>query len=126
MRIGYTRLYTRDDGTSGFEDMGAELTTGFAVPPAAPLYSAQFDPAASGAFWIGAQPDWDGGLHPVPRRMVFVTVRGEYEVKTSDGNVQNFPIGSVLLLEDTAGVGHSTKVVGDEDLIVFAVGLPLA
>jgi hypothetical protein len=53
-----------------------------------------------------------------------VTARGEYEVTSSDGAVRRFPPGSVLLLEDTTGQGHSTRITSSEDCIVFAVGLP--
>jgi hypothetical protein len=53
-----------------------------------------------------------------------VTVPGEYEVTTSKGDVRRFPRGSVLLVEDTTGKGHSTKIVSDEDGVGFCVALP--
>jgi len=56
--------------------------------------------------------------------MIFVTVRGEYEVTVSDGATHRFPPGSVLIVEDTTGAGHSTRITSNEDVIVFAVGLP--
>jgi len=56
--------------------------------------------------------------------MIFITVRGEYEVTTSARAVRRFPVGSVLIVEDTTGEGHSTKIISSEDVIVFAVGLP--
>ncbi|MEE3142440.1 MAG: hypothetical protein VX307_07625, partial [Chloroflexota bacterium] len=40
-------------------------------------------------------------FHPSPRRQMFSLVQGKYEVTTSDGALSNFPVGSVLLLEDT-------------------------
>jgi hypothetical protein len=51
-------------------------------------------------------------------------VKGEYQVTTSDGVTRRFPPGSVLLLEDTTGEGHSTKLIGSGDCIVLAIGLP--
>jgi hypothetical protein len=60
---------------------------------------------------------------PAPRRQVFVTARGEYEVTAGDGTIRRFPEGSVLLLEDTTGAGHSTRITSGEECIVFAVGL---
>ena len=75
----------------------------------------------------GFRVPWKGGApHPAPRRMIFVTVQGEYQIEATDGATRKFPTGSVLLIEDTIGVGHSTKVTSAEDAIVLAVGLPAA
>src|ERR1700747_3465764 len=47
----------------------------------------------------GGPATWDGeAAHPAPRRMIFVTVQGEYEIRASDGVTRKFPVGSVLLL----------------------------
>jgi hypothetical protein len=124
MRAQYTRLFTDAQGASRFADLDIELSAGFAVPPAEPLHSAPFLVPDS-TFWIGAPTNWKGGTaHPAPRRAIFVTARGEYEVTTSNGAVRRFPAGSVLLLEDTTGEGHSTRITSSEDCLVFAVGLP--
>jgi len=124
MKVHYTRLFANSHGASCFEDQETELAIGFAAPPAEPLYSAQFLPA-EGTFWLGAPPTWKGDApHPAPRRMIFVTVQGEYQIMATDGETRQFPIGSVLLIENTTGTGHSTKVMGTHDAIVFAVGLP--
>jgi hypothetical protein len=56
--------------------------------------------------------------------MIFITVRGEYEVFTTDGVVRKFPVGSVLVVEDTHGQGHSSRITSVEECILFAVGLP--
>ena len=73
---------------------------------------------------MGAPATWKGDKpHPAPRRMVFVTVQGEYQIEAS-GETRKFPKGSVLLIENTTGTGHSTKVKSEEDAIVLAVGLP--
>lgn len=91
-----------------------------------PGFSAPFLPA-EGSFWIGAPSGWkDDAPHTAPRRMVLVTTRGEYEVTTSDGMVRRFPVGSVVVVEDTLGAGHSFKIIGTEDVMIFGVGLPPA
>ena len=53
---------------------------------------------------------------------MFCTLRGEYEVTASDGEVRCFPVGSLLLLEDTTGKGHASRIVGG-DVLVLAVAL---
>ena len=126
MHAHYTRLFADSHGASCFEDREIELKPGFAVPPAEPLHSAQFL-SAEGTLWLGAPPTWKGdAAHPAPRRMIFVTVQGEYKIEASDGVARRFPPGSVLLIEDTVGAGHSTKVTSTEDAIVLAAGLPAA
>jgi hypothetical protein len=126
MRVQYSRLFAKPDGTSHFEDKEMELDVGFAVPPAEPLHTAKLSPA-SDVFWIGAVPTWKGDIpHPAPRRMVFVTVKGEYQITVSDGETRRFPLGSMLLIENTSGLGHVTKNINAGDTIVLAVGLPAA
>jgi hypothetical protein len=123
MLAGYTRLYTGDDGESHFEDLEVELVPQDFAPPAAPLNVGAFLPTA-GSFWVGAPVGWAGQTpHPAPRRQVFCTVAGEYEVTASDGSVRSFPAGSVLVLEDTWGRGHATRITSEEDALVFAVAL---
>jgi hypothetical protein len=41
-------------------------------------------------------------------------LRGTFSVEVSDGEVREFPPGSVVLVEDTTGKGHTTRRVGDE------------
>ena len=121
----YTRLYADAQGISRFEDQTTGLAPGFAVPPAEPLHVAPFLMPDGATFWVGGPPDWQGdAMHPAPRRVIFITVQGEYEVTTGDGDVRRFPPGSVLLVEDTTGTGHSTRITGECESILFAIGLP--
>jgi hypothetical protein len=64
-----------------------------------------------------------GRLHPTPHRQIFCTLEGEYEVTASDGTVRRFPPGSVLVLEDTWGKGHATRIVSKGENLVFGVAL---
>ncbi len=126
MRMRYSRLFANSDGASCFDDRETELEVGFAAPPAEPLYTAKFSPAVE-AFWMGAVPTWKGDIpHPAPRRMAFVTVQGEYQITATNGETRKFPIGSVLLIEDTTGIGHMTKNINVGDTIVLAVELPVS
>ena len=119
----YTRLYADNSGESHFEELEVALAPVDFAPPAAPLNIAPFLPTAE-SLWIGAPVGWAGETpHPVPRRQVFCTAQGEYEITASDGDTRRFPPGSVLLLEDTYGKGHSTHIIGEEGGLVFAVVL---
>ena len=124
MRATYTRLYADDRGISRFEDLGVDLIPGFATPPAEPLHLARFVPADR-CYWLGAPTDWKGdAAHPTPRRQILVTVQGEYEVAAGDGTWRRFPVGSIVLVQDTTGGRHSTKITSAGEVLVFAVSLP--
>jgi hypothetical protein len=127
MQAKYTRLFAGEGGDSFLEDTTAELQPTFTLPgvPAA-IFSAPFS-ASEGCFWLGVpKTGMEDTLHTAPRRMVFVTTQGEYQVTTSGGVTRKFPVGSVLVVEDVSSAGHSTKITGTEDLIIFAANLPAA
>ena len=122
-RATYIRLYADERGESHFEDVDIALPPVDFAPPAAPLNMAPFL-ATARSFWLGAPVGWEGGEpHPSPQRQVFCVLRGEAEVTASDSAVRRFPAGSVLLLEDTHGKGHATRITSAEDVLIFGVAL---
>jgi hypothetical protein len=125
MQVHYTRLFTDESGASRFEDLTIELQQAFSAPGLeTSIFSAPFL-AGEGNLWVGAPSTWNHErLHQAPRRMIQVTTQGEYQITTSDGVSRRFPVGAVLLVEDTWGVGHSSKITSSDDLIFLAVVLP--
>ena len=122
-RAGYVRLFADERGESHFEDVDLDLAPVDFAPPAPPLHVAALA-AATRCFFVDAPADWDGRVpHPAPRRQLFCNLRGEYEVTASDGQTRRFPAGSVLLLEDTSGEGHATRVIGGAEVLIVAVAL---
>ena len=119
----YVRLYADERGESHFDEVDVDLGPVDFAPPAPPLHIAALFPATSCGFVCGP-PDWDGRIpHPSPRRQLFCNLRGDYEVTASDGTVRRFVAGSVLLLEDTTGEGHSTRIVSDDEVLIVSVTL---
>jgi hypothetical protein len=116
-RFAYVRLYADADGESHFEDVELSLTPSDYSPPTPPLNVAVLGPAQQFAL-VGAPAGWWGDWHRVPRRQFYCTLKGEVEVEASGGSRRRFPIGCVLLAEDTAGKGHISRVIGDEDVVV--------
>ena len=119
----YTRLYADASGDSHFEEVEVVLTPTDFAPPAPPLDVWSFVPAARFSF-LRAASGWSGDWHPAPRRQFFCQLNGEYEITASDGATRRFPAGSVLLLEDTIGKGHATRVISQEDVLIAVVQLP--
>jgi hypothetical protein len=122
-RAAYIRLYVDEHGESHFEDLEVTLLPANFAPPAAPLNIAQFLPT-TGSFWVGAPVGWEGDApHPAPRRQIFCILQGEFIVTASDHTTRRLSAGTVLLLEDTWGKGHSTEVTSSADALIFGVAL---
>jgi hypothetical protein len=122
-RAGYVRLFADERGETHFEEVDIALESVDFAPPAPPLHVGTLFSASRCGFVCGPV-DWDGQIpHPSPRRQLFCNLRGEYEITASDGEVRRYPAGSVLLLEDTTGKGHATRITSDEDALLVAVTL---
>ena len=123
MQASYVRFFADEDGETHIEDVTVGLELRDFAPPADPVNIAPFL-QASGTLWFGADPGWDGAaFHPTPQRQIFCVVRGQIEGTTSDGAVRQLGPGEVVLLDDTEGKGHSTRVIGDEELLMLGVVL---
>jgi hypothetical protein len=118
----YTRLYTDEEGASHFADLAIDLTLTDYAPPAPPLDLSSFTPATQFGF-MKAPAGWSSSWHPSSGRNLFVVLAGEWEVTASDGESRRFPAGSVLLVEDTTGRGHCSRVIEDGDSLAIMVQL---
>ena len=118
--ISYARMYVDDQDVSHFDD--AELPMAFEdyAPPANPIAVHALE-NVDGATIIqidgGAFENW----HPAPRRQFAFILQGVGEVTVGDGEARRFSPGDVVLLEDTTGRGHTTRVVSEEDHIALMV-----
>lgn len=63
---------------------------------------------------------WVGDLHPSPLRMWVFMLSGQMEFEAGDGRRQQIGPGSALLLEDTTGSGHRSRVLSN-DVATLAV-----
>lgn len=120
--VTYTRLYSDDQGESHFDDVEIDLTLTDYAPPAPPLSLSSFTPSTQFGF-MNATAGWSSDWHPATARAIFFVLSGEWEVTASDGETRRFRDGSVLLLEDTSGKGHSSRVVGGIDSLAAMVQL---
>jgi hypothetical protein len=117
----YVRIFTDDQGDSRFEDCSMPMAPAHFAPPAAPLNVAAIAEARAVAF-VGGEPAWQGDIpHPSPRRQLMCILSGGFETTASDGEKRTFLPGNLLLLEDTQGKGHTTRLL--EPTIVLAIEL---
>ena len=118
----YPRLYADEQGESHFEDVEIDLAPTDYTPPAPPLDLSSFTPATQFGF-MRAPAGWSSEWHPSLARNVFFVLSGEWEVTASDEESRRFSVGCVLLVEDTTGKGHASRVVSEVDSIAAMVEL---
>jgi len=118
----YVRVYADENGESHFEDVEVGLTPVDFAPPAPPMNLSAFTSATQFGF-VSAPLGWYGDWHPAPRRQIFFHLSGESEAEVSDGEMRRFGPGSVLLVEDTTGKGHTSRVVGTADVLLAVMQL---
>lgn len=111
--FSYTRIHADSTGASHFADAVLELDfvePGRGIPPT----PASSPIPATGMRLLcparGGEADW----HPAPARVLNVIVSGRFEIDVSDGESRGFGPGSVILVEDTRGRGHRTRVLGPD------------
>jgi mannose-6-phosphate isomerase-like protein (cupin superfamily) len=123
MQVGYVRMYHDTEGESHFEDLTLELEERDFAPPAAPAHVAVFL-ETSGTLFFGVRPGWAGETpHPSPQRQLFSILRGTVEVTVSNGERRRFRPGDLVFIDDTEGKGHSSHVVGRDELVIFGAVL---
>jgi hypothetical protein len=118
----YIRLYADDHGESHFEDVEIDLSLTDYAPPAPPLELSAMGLAAQFGF-MRAPAEWSSDWHPSSARNLFFVLSGEWEVTASDGESRRFGVGTVLLVEDTTGKGHSSRVVSETESVAAMVQL---
>ncbi|HKP36695.1 MAG TPA: hypothetical protein VJT71_07545 [Pyrinomonadaceae bacterium] len=118
----YTRLYATEDGESHFEQIAVDLSLTEYAPPAPPLWLSDTLRAAEFRF-MQAPSGWSSDWHPSSARNLFVVLSGEWEVTASDGESRRFGVGTVLLVEDTSGKGHTSRVTSESDSVAVMVQL---
>ena len=120
--IPIARLYMDSEGVSHYDDSELPMSIEDYAPPANPIAIHAFKGADTATFVllpVGAFEDW----HPAPRRQYAVIVKGVVEVTAGDGDARQFGPGDVVLLEDTAGTGHQTRVVGEEESLTLMIAV---
>jgi hypothetical protein len=121
--MGYLHLTEDADGTSRFTDASVPLHANGFAPPAPPMPISGVEPA-TGVLYLILPVGWGGAQHPSPRRQVAFCLSGRLRVEAGDGEVREFGAGSIWRMEDVAGAGHTTTVIGDEDVRLAIVQLP--
>ena len=118
--IGYLRIYTDENDCSHFEEVEVSLSSTGYAPPAPNLNTSTIE-AADKYVFLDVPVGWYGDWHPSPVRQWMVLMSGECELEVGDGEKRIIKAGDLILLDDTSGKGHQTKVLGDTSVRILAV-----
>jgi Cupin domain len=118
----YTRLFSDEQGESHFDEVEIEFAGTDYLEGAAPLELSPAQAAMDYRF-MNAPAGWTSDWHPSSARNLFVVITGEWEVTASDGEARRFRTGDVLLVEDTTGKGHTSRVTSDESSLAVMIEL---
>jgi hypothetical protein len=120
--ISFRRLHVDAAGESHMQSGEVVLERAEFAPPAQPMEVSPLEPAV-GWRYLHLPPQWVGEWHPTPKRIWIFCLRGQMEFKASDGAAHHLEPGSTMLLEDTSGRGHHSRVLGHSDVLLVAVQL---
>jgi hypothetical protein len=109
-------------GESQLQNLHLELRSTDFAPPAPALDVSPIAPAAGYGF-ARLAAGWVGDWHPSPKRQWILMLAGAMEFEVSSGEVYRADPGSVLLLEDTSGKGHRSRVVSDNEAVTAIIQL---
>lgn len=118
--LTFLRLYPDEAGISHFAPIDIEVTPRQFAPPTPPFSVSALAPASRHGF-LHLPNGWVGDFHPSPIRMWIVALSGEMEFEAGDGERHRMGPGSTLLLEDTTGMGHRSRVLGTTAAVLAVV-----
>ncbi len=116
------RVYHDEQGESHVEIIDWEMTSEIAAAGSPSIDISQTF-ASSKVNVMRAPGGWQGDWHPAPNRQLMCYLSGQAERETSDGVTMTMRSGTIVLLEDTEGKGHRSRVLGDEEVIIAVVQL---
>ena len=114
----YVRLYATPDGESHFEDVEVPLEDSGRGT------DVSIEETATSFNFSSFRDEYGFDNHVAPARRFVVFLKGSIEVEVSDGEVRVLGPGTVLLAEDTTGVGHKSRTVGTEERLAPYLQVP--
>lgn len=103
-----TRIFSDGSGDSYFTEMEIPLSDAGEIGR---LSAAQ---TATSIIFRENDARYDYDWHNAPQRQYVILLDGEIEIEVSTGEKRRFYGGDILLVEDTTGKGHRTKVSNNQ------------
>lgn len=121
--LTFPRLFADAAGGSRFDSVSIPVALQNFAPPALPFSVSTLTPATQCGF-LHLPVGWIGEMHPSPIRMWIFVLQGEMHFEASNGDCHRIVPGSAVLLEDTVGIGHFSKVLGANPAVLAVVRIP--
>jgi quercetin dioxygenase-like cupin family protein len=118
----YERLYPDQNGETHFQRVELDLEEMDYRPPA-PLLFVSHATAASAIQFVRLPAGWEGKNITPPQQQYLICLQGQIEITSSGGAKRTVEPGETVLMEDTSGKGHRTRVLGKSDCIAAVVAL---
>ena len=122
-KINYLEKIADENGISHFRDRNIDFEIKEVAPPALPTGVSAFQDATEVGF-LSIPSGWAGGWHQPPTDGYIFVLSGQVQIEVGDGEVRNFPSGSIWLHKDRCGRGHNSSVVSKEDAKLVMVKFP--
>jgi hypothetical protein len=111
-----------ESGVSHFADLPIPLTKGDFAPPAPEMFISEGERCAN-LLYLTLPAGWGGPKHRSPRRQIAFCLSGALRVEAGDGEVREIGPGGIWRMEDVSGSGHTTTVLGNEEVQLAIVQL---
>jgi hypothetical protein len=118
----YVRIHVDRKGETHFADAELEMEEADYRPPA-PLMFVSHAHKSSAIQFVRLPPGWVGESINVPSSQFFICVKGKVEITVSDSEKRTFGVGDVVLMEDSSGKGHTTRVASPDDCVAAVAPL---
>jgi hypothetical protein len=116
----YVRLYADQSGESHFEEASLQLDETDYRPPAPPLFVSHAY-QAGGLQFLRMPSGWSAQSMQPPKPQFLICLEGHLEVTVSDGEKRTFGPGDSVLMQDTDGKGHATRVKGGRECVAAVI-----
>jgi hypothetical protein len=120
--FSFTRLYSDWSGESHFDDVQVNFASVDYTAAGPPLNMSTIT-SASHVRFMEAPAGWTSDWHTSSARTLFICLIGEWEITVSDGESRRFAIGSVILVENTSGRGHSSRITSVDGSLAAMIQL---
>ena len=116
----YIRVHSDENGVSHFAELEMRLAP-LVLSVSTPALEACEPQAASQVLFVRLAPDWSSDWHPAPAYQFVCLLSGRAELTVGNGDTRQFSAGDVLHLQDITGKGHTTRVIGGEEVLLAVI-----
>ena len=113
----YVEIYADAHGVSHFRDAGVSFASSELATKGNPVSTSSFQQSMAG--FVSVPAGWNSGWHNSPGDGYAILLQGTVEIEVGSGEVRRFTTGDIWRSTDVMGRGHISRVVSEEDAVVY-------